>query len=197
MNSQRIDAPQIYEATRRKKRAPENLCDQRCDHTQLRRHRDALSRPDQGNNPPQQLILNHGPIRYRQRIPLRNPLRVPRISLDGDHSMTAEPAVAPHHHDIADPDLVRANALDHQRVPWPNRRQHAPARRRETNRPEAAQNLARKLAFHGAPVIRHADLRLPHDAEEWTAHPLWVVVILPQESAEVTNTCSCRKPGFS
>jgi hypothetical protein len=109
--------------------------------------------------------------------------------------MPTKLAVAPHHHDIAHAHLIR-DALDHQCVPGPNRRKHAPADRWETARTKCAQDFARKVALHRGGTIRRSAVSLPHETF-WLRWQEPSVIVLPQESAEVTKTCSQRKFGFS
>jgi hypothetical protein len=110
--------------------------------------------------------------------------------------MSAKPALARHKDNISDLKLVAVNPLDHKCFARPDGREHAPARRRKTKFAERTQNLSRKAALHRVGSFSRGSLWLPHDfVFKWQAP--CVGSILPHPRADVTNTCSYRKPGFS
>ncbi len=103
--------------------------------------------------------------------------------------MGAQPALSSDQGNLSHLELIRTGPLDHQRIPRPNRRKHAPTRGRKTKASKGPQNLARKLTLHSSGIRRGADHPL-HDTFELVAHVSEVGSILPQVSAEVTKTCS-------
>jgi hypothetical protein len=110
--------------------------------------------------------------------------------------MSAKPALARHKDNISDLKLIPVNPLHHKRFPRPDGREHAPARRSKTKFAERTQNLHRKIALHSVGSSNRGSVGLLHDfVFTWQAP--CVGSILPHPSADVTNTCSYRKPGFS
>src|ERR1700677_3793765 len=111
--------------------------------------------------------------------------------------MSAQPAVASHEHHITNVDLIWRDAVHYQRVSRPQRWKHTPASCGETERTERAQNFGCQFALQRGGRIRlRAWVLLPHEFLVEPKQPLCVEVTLPHESAEVTKTCSKRKPGF-
>jgi hypothetical protein len=127
---------QIDESARRRHGAPDNLCCQTLQHTQLRRHWNALSSPDQVSNPAQQLTLVHRPVRGGHGIALSNAVWILAILRHGDNPMGTQPAAPSDQNDVSNLSLIQADALDHQRVPGPNTGKHAPTRRGKTKAAE-------------------------------------------------------------
>jgi hypothetical protein len=104
--------------------------------------------------------------------------------------MSAQPSVTTDQHNFSNLHLIRANALNHQRIPGPDSRKHAPTRRRKTKFSEGPQNLAGKIAFHSRRGFTRAAVNRTHDTFRFNAQPLCDGLILPHDSAEVTKTCS-------
>jgi len=104
--------------------------------------------------------------------------------------MGTQPAIPSDQHNLSHLDLTPSDALNHQRIPRPNRREHAPTCGCKTKGAEGAQNLARKLAFHTGGGIRWGAAGLPHETFVFWLQLSELGLILPQESAEVTKTCS-------
>jgi len=110
--------------------------------------------------------------------------------------MHEEAPIANEQYDLAFGNCVRLCLLHHQNVAGPNRRQHAPTCHLQPESAGGAQRVGRQFALEAVRSVRscsgchHEDLVL-------SPQPLWVTVILPQESAVVTNTCSNRNEGFS
>src|SRR5580693_1923002 len=185
------------EGTSSRNRAPNNGCRQTLNHTQLRGHGHKLSRADQVSDPTQQFTLTDRSIRLRHGIAPSNPLRILAVFYSGDYAMGTQPAIAPNQHHVSNTDLIRVSALNHQRIPGPDRWQHAPARRPKTKIAKRTQNFARQIALHCGSSIGRDDVGVTHDSfvgcnAHWPSVP-----VLPHVSAEVTKTCSYRKPGFS
>jgi hypothetical protein len=182
---------QIDEGARHRNGATDNLCCQTLDRSHLRGHCDQFSPSDQVSNPAQQLILGYRTIRYGQRVALRNPLRILRITGRANHTMSAQLAMPPDNHDISDAHSIVHHPLDDQRIPGPDCRKHAPAASGKSKLTKRAQNLTGQFAFQGGGSIPRG---VPGQAHDTFVGGLstqldWSLFLL-QESAEVTKTCS-------
>jgi hypothetical protein len=97
--------------------------------------------------------------------------------------------VAAEKDDVTFANGATVDTLNHQRVSGPHRGEHAPSRDPQTQFARRAQNFARQVAFQR---VHRIECRIHERLYEtllcWQL--IDVGLILPHESAEVTNTCS-------
>ena len=156
---------------------------------QIRGNRDASSGTEHFGYPAQELILDKRPVGSWERVSLSDPVLILRTLRQTHNTMSAQPAVAPDHRYVADLNLIRADALDYQRISRPNRWQHAPACCGKPESSVGAQNLGRKFAFCGEDIRRSTDT-LRHEDFGGCKVPQIKPETLEQVRADVTKTSS-------
>src|SRR5579863_500154 len=112
-------------------------------------------------------------------------MRIPRTLWPGDHAMGGQPAIAPNQYNISFANLIRIDVVNQKRVARPDRGQHAPAGGHEAKAAKRSQNIDSKAVFRGGCSILQSADGVAHDTFVLSPQPLCVLVILPQESAEV------------
>ncbi len=79
----------------------------------------------------------------------------PRLAVLRHHAMSKETPIAAEQHDVSfgNGSLLKC-PLNHERIPRPNRGQHAPTHDLQAQRPRRAQHFARQLALQALRVAR-------------------------------------------
>ncbi|HTW59279.1 MAG TPA: hypothetical protein VMD99_14200 [Terriglobales bacterium] len=109
--------------------------------------------------------------------------------------MNNEPVCTAKQNNVSFGDINTVSTLDYESIAGPDCGQHTQASGAHAQAAAATQYFGRHFAFKSTPV--EGQRRRIHDALVFPAQLACVILIFPHESAEVTNTCSWRKAGFS
>lgn len=110
--------------------------------------------------------------------------------------MRKQASIAAEQHDVPFGNSAAIGSLDNQRIPGPDRRQHAPPHDLQSQSSRRTQDIAGQITFEGVRLV-HRLWRRRHEALGRATHELCVLLTFPHDKAVVTNTCSKRKDGFS